>query len=41
MMCYDLNFQFQGQQLKSVLKNYLYAHSFYSVEEYFNVNREQ
>jgi hypothetical protein len=27
-------------QFKSVLKNYLHAHYFYSVDEYFNVNRE-
>jgi len=28
------------KQFKSALKNYLYAHSFYCVEEYFNVNKE-
>jgi hypothetical protein len=28
------------KQFKSVLKKYLYAHSSYSVAEYFNVNRE-
>jgi hypothetical protein len=28
------------KQFKSVLKNYLYAHSFYSIDEYFNVNRD-
>ena len=28
------------KQFKSVLKKYLYAHSSYSVGEYFNVNRE-
>jgi hypothetical protein len=28
------------KQFKSALKNYLHAHSFYSIDEYFNVNRE-
>jgi hypothetical protein len=28
------------KQFTSVLKNYLHAHSFYSIDEYFNVNRE-
>jgi hypothetical protein len=28
------------KQFKSELKNYLHAHSFYSIDEYFNVNRE-
>jgi hypothetical protein len=28
------------EQFKSVLTNYLWAHSFYFVCEYFNVNRE-
>jgi hypothetical protein len=28
------------KQLKSVLKNYLHANSFYSIDEYFSVNRE-
>jgi hypothetical protein len=28
------------KQFKPVLKNYLHAHSFYCVDEYFNVNRE-
>jgi hypothetical protein len=28
------------KQFKLVLKEYLYAHFFYSAEEYFNVNRE-
>jgi hypothetical protein len=28
------------KQFKSPLKNYLYAHFFYSVEEYFNVSTE-
>ena len=28
------------RQYKSALKNYLFAPSFYSVEEYFHVNRE-
>jgi len=27
-------------QFKSALKNYLYAHSFESTDEYFNVNTE-
>jgi hypothetical protein len=27
-------------QFKSALKNYLHAHSFYSIDEYFNANRE-
>jgi hypothetical protein len=28
------------KQFKSVLKNYLHAYSFYSIDEYFSVNRE-
>jgi hypothetical protein len=28
------------KQFKSALKNYLYAHSFYCLEEYFNINTE-
>jgi hypothetical protein len=28
------------KQFKLALRKYLYAHSFYSVEEYFGVNRE-
>jgi hypothetical protein len=28
------------KQFKSVLNNYLHAHSFYSIDEHFNVNRE-
>jgi RNA:NAD 2'-phosphotransferase (TPT1/KptA family) len=28
------------EKFKSILNNYFFAHSFYSVEEYFNVNRE-
>jgi hypothetical protein len=28
------------QQSKSTPKNYAYGHTFYSVEEYYNVNRE-
>jgi hypothetical protein len=28
------------KEFKSALKNYLHAHSFYSVDEYLNVNRE-
>jgi hypothetical protein len=28
------------KQFKSALKNYLHAHSFYSMDEYFSVNRE-
>jgi hypothetical protein len=28
------------KQFKSELKNYLHAHSFYSIDEYFSVNRE-
>jgi hypothetical protein len=28
------------EQFKSALKNYLHAYSFYSIDEYFNVNRE-
>jgi hypothetical protein len=28
------------KMFKSELKNYLHAHSFYSLDEYFNVNRE-
>jgi hypothetical protein len=28
------------KQYKSELKNYLHAHSFYSIDEYLNVNRE-
>jgi hypothetical protein len=28
------------KQFKSALKNCLHAHFFYSVDEYFNVNRE-
>jgi hypothetical protein len=28
------------KQFKSALKNYLHAHSFYSIDEYFSVNRE-
>jgi hypothetical protein len=28
------------KQFKSALKNYLHAHSFYSMDEYFNVNTE-
>jgi hypothetical protein len=28
------------KQFKSELKNYLHAHSFYSIDEYLNVNRE-
>jgi hypothetical protein len=28
------------KQFKSALKNYLHAHSFYSIEEYFSVNTE-
>jgi hypothetical protein len=28
------------KQFKSALRKYLYAHSFYSVEEYFGVNTE-
>jgi hypothetical protein len=28
------------KQFKSALENYLHAHSFYSIDEYFNVNRE-
>jgi hypothetical protein len=29
-----------AKMFKSELKNYLYAHSFHSLHEYFNVNRE-
>jgi hypothetical protein len=29
------------KQSKSALKPYLHAHSFYSIDEYFNVNRER
>jgi len=29
------------QQSKSTQKNYAYGHAFYSVEEYYNVNRER
>jgi hypothetical protein len=28
------------KQFKSALKNYLHAHFFYSIDEYFNVNIE-
>jgi hypothetical protein len=28
------------KQFKSALKNYLHAHSFYCIDEYFSVNRE-
>jgi hypothetical protein len=28
------------KQFKSALKNYLHAHSFYSIDEYFNANKE-
>jgi hypothetical protein len=28
------------KQFKSTLKNYLHAHSFYSIDEYFSVSRE-
>jgi hypothetical protein len=28
------------KKFKSELKKYLHAHSFYSLDEYFNVNRE-
>jgi hypothetical protein len=34
------NLSIDTKQFKSVLKNYLHAHSFYSVDEYLNVNRE-
>jgi hypothetical protein len=27
------------KQFKSALKNYLHAHSFYFIDEYFNVNK--
>jgi hypothetical protein len=34
------NFSNDTNQFKSELKNYLHAHSFYSIDEYLNVNRE-
>jgi hypothetical protein len=34
------NLSDNAKQFKSGLKNYLSAHPFYCVEEYFNVNRE-
>jgi hydroxymethylglutaryl-CoA reductase len=36
----NLNLSNDTKQFKSELKNYLHAHSFYSVDEYLNVNRE-
>jgi hypothetical protein len=33
------NFSNDTKQFKAALKNYLRAHSFYSIDEYFSVNR--
>jgi len=32
-----INLSDNSKQIKSALKSYLYAHSFYCIEEYFNV----
>jgi hypothetical protein len=34
------NLSKETKQFKSALKNYLHAHSFYSIDEYINVDRE-
>jgi len=35
-----INLSDNPKQFKSALKSYLYAHSFYCIEEYFNVKGE-